>query len=233
MSLLFVNCNNVNTAPKKINTKSKVDSINVMGQNNARYKLIKYNFYINIDDDLISFKKYYANEIDKDFVYDSLYDGTLYVYKNDSNITKTTISNFIDTQSISLLDNLKTYYVDKHFVYYFHGTSDGGDLTIISGADPKTFRRISNSQYVCDNKYVYYQYSVLPGLIPKETVCLSDTINPNHDGYIKDKKIVYYELDRIDSADANSFKLINDNGADAMDKKYFYKAGQIYKVKEK
>jgi hypothetical protein len=71
------------------------------------------------------------------------------------------LKNVVDTASLQILS--WEHFKDKKHVYHFTPMVDGGSLSIMAGADPKTFRVLESYFYAVDKKYCYYRGERIEG----------------------------------------------------------------------
>lgn len=113
-----------------------------------------------------------------------------------------------------------SYGRDEEFVYFFTGSTDTRHAVKLKACqNPDTFCILSN-KYAKDNKYVYYEHTLLKKANP-ETFVVLDAL------YARDDKHVYWG-NRMFEADAKTFIVLG-NGY-AKDCKHLFLRGFIEKV---
>lgn len=65
------------------------------------------------------------------------------------------LKNIVDTTSLEILS--WEHFKDKKHVYHFTPMADGGSITIMDYADPKTFKVLESYLYAVDKNYCYYR----------------------------------------------------------------------------
>lgn len=160
------------------------------------------------------------------------YDSTLGYWES-----KQELKNVIDLDSYVYVDS-SGYTKDKKHVYWMTINSDGGRLNIIEDADSKTFRRIAvpsadklsfDYRWGIDKKSVYFKGNRLEGLSVKNFQFLRLDTSDMRPDYIKDNKFVFYEYNKIEKADAKTFRLVEhkrDLDYDAVDKYRKYRRSE-------
>jgi len=194
-------------------------------------------FFTDPIDDTTNFKK----------VGDNIYkdeSGEFYILNLCSNsISKDTflfleyfknVTDFIDLKSYRQIK--KGYFQNKGKVYMWWGNSDGEYPIEVEGADPKTFVPFDSVAGGTDKQYVFHgdipgSFKIIQGADPKSV----NVLNPErgcwncNNCYFVDHKNVYYGLTKIDGADPKTFKLVNMDSIDAVDKWSRYFDGHLIK----
>ncbi|HSY60374.1 MAG TPA: DKNYY domain-containing protein, partial [Cytophaga sp.] len=144
------------------------------------------------------------------------------------------VTDFIDVKSYSQIKD--GYFQNKGKVYMWWGNSDGEYPIEVAGADPKTFVPFDSIAGGTDKKYVFYDgvpgdFKIIQGADPGSIKVLNPERGCWNCGncYFVDDKNVYYGLTKIEGADAKTFKLINTQTVDAVDKSGQYFEGHLIK----
>jgi hypothetical protein len=101
------------------------------------------------------------------------------------------LKNVVDTATLKILS--WEHFKDKKHVYHFTPMVDGGSLTIMDFADPKTFRILESYLYAVDKKYCYYRGGRIKGA-DRNTFKIVDTSLAFH--FAMDR-LHYYDGDLI------------------------------------
>jgi hypothetical protein len=144
------------------------------------------------------------------------------------------VTDFIDIKSYSPIKD--GYFQNKGKVYMWWGNSDGEYPIEVAGADPNTFVPFDSVAGGKDKHYVFCDgapgdFKMIPGADPKSIKVL----NPErgcwncNNCYFLDDKNVYYGLTKIEGADPKTFKLVNIDSIDAVDKWGNYFDGHLIK----
>ncbi|MDF2190061.1 DKNYY domain-containing protein [Paraflavitalea sp. CAU 1676] len=173
----------------------------------ASYKHVKYDFYTDKGGRLFLRKLLMGRDRDSAcrcafvVVYDPLFTHGF----GDKGLEKR-LDEVIDIGSFQAIDSSDFAKDNKH-VYYHYGNSDGGNLSIVAGADPATFRRLADYRWGIDKEHVYFQFSLLDSLDPASTQVLRSPDTSDHFiSYVRDNRFVYHENYMVQGADAKSFK---------------------------
>jgi hypothetical protein len=193
-------------------------------------------FFTDPIDDTIHFKhvvdKFYQDTVGKIYLLTSAFDTW-----NDTSVTYEYFRNYSDFISIKTYQALKNgYFINKEKVYIWWGNSDGEMPIEIKGADAKTFVPFDSIEGGVDKNFVYYggppdDFKVIEGANPRTIKVLNPTRGCGNCGncYFVDDKHVFFAFKKIDSADAKTFKLLNQEKVDAEDKNGKYFDGQLIK----
>jgi DKNYY family len=187
-----------------------------------RYKQLKDQFYTDKFGKLFE-QKEFARRGRGDF-YDTqiYYDSVVLFLNGDSSIEKP-LSEIIDLETFTKLDNGTAFSKDKNYVYYSYFNTSGSRRIIVNGANPKTFKPLSDYQYGMDDKHIFYQSKMINGLnFNKYEILYSLDTTDHFIDYVKDDKVVFYKGDTVKGADAKTFKLVADQQWSAEDKNYKY-----------
>jgi hypothetical protein len=185
------------------------------------YKHIKYDFYFNKTGQLCERKLAMARDSYCNCEFEVYYDSTISFFTGDTTIRKP-LSSVIDINTFVWIDSTE-YSKDKNGVYYFFGNSDGGNRSIVEGADPKTFKRLCEYRWGVDKNHVFYQNKKLEGLnLNKLQVLYSPDTSDHFVEYVKDDKHVYHADEVLQGADAKTFKVVSGQKWQAEDKNSKY-----------
>ena len=110
------------------------------------------------------------------------------------------------------------YSKDKNNVY----SPENGWIQRVSGANPKTIK-VLNQFYLKDDKNVFFNDEKILGADENSFIALD-----KENGYAKDKNSVYYFGQKVEGANAKTFKVISD-GEYSKDDKNVYASGEIIK----
>jgi len=196
-------------------------------------------------------KKYFTDPIDDTINYKKVVDnifkdrsGKIYIINvcfrsmnNDTSIYLEyfkDVSDFLDLKSYK--DIKKGFFQNKGKVYMWWSNSDGDYPIEVIGADPKTFVPFDNIGGGTDKQYVFYgggpdDFKIIEGANPKTIKVLNPANGCWNCGncYFIDDKTVYYGLNKLEGADPNTFKLVNQEKIDAVDKNGKYFEGYLIK----
>lgn len=140
-------------------------------------------------------------------------------------------SDFIDLKTYRLIKDY--YFANKHKVYLWFLNSDGTYPVEIEKADFKTFKPFDNVCGGTDINYVFYGspqngINIIDGANPRTIKVL----NPKRgcwncdNSYFKDDKNAFFGTKRIEGVDVKTFKLVNQDKIDCIDKKKRYFDGE-------
>ncbi len=82
------------------------------------------------------------------------------------------LKNVVDTASLEILS--WEHFKDKKNVYHFTPMADGGSITIMDYADPKTFKVLESYLYAVDKSFCYYRGERIKGA-DRKTFRIVDT----------------------------------------------------------
>lgn len=105
----------------------------------------------------------------------------------------------VDTSSFVRLDQGGFYAKDNKQVYTWDVTSNGEDITVLSGADPATFR-VLGYEWAADTNKVYRRAQVMKGLDPStlKIVCAeSEDSSTIYIDYIRDNDQLFYKEQEV------------------------------------
>ncbi|MFL5747301.1 MAG: DKNYY domain-containing protein [Niastella sp.] len=118
----------------------------------------------------------------------------------------------VDINSYEVIDSTD-YFRDRNNVYHFLANSDGGNLVIVEGADAATFKRLCEGGYSVDRNSVFYEGKKLDSLdVNKLQILYSPDTAKHYVEYVKDDKVVYHYDDKLEGADAKTFRLVKGKG---------------------
>ena len=90
------------------------------------------------------------------------------------------------------------YLMDRSKVLCVFENSDGGSYVELKGVDPTSFKAFKHVFGGRDKDHVFFQHSILDGLDPAKVRVYSNLKNcPNCDGYFKDDRFLYYDVDKM------------------------------------
>lgn len=193
-----------------------------LNKDSAKYKHLKGEFYTDKFGKLFE-QKIYAVKGKGDLFDSQIYYDSIAIFKiGDSSIEKP-LSEIIDIKTFTKLDNGTSFSKDKNYVYYSYVSSSGSYRVIVNGANPKTFKPLSDYRYGIDDKHIFHQSDIINGLnFEKHEILYSLDKTDYFIDYIKDDKVVFYEGDTVKGADAKTFKLVAKQKWSAEDKNYKY-----------
>jgi hypothetical protein len=117
-----------------------------------------------------------------------------FVYSNGQKVP------FLDAPSFEVIDD---FVKDKNHVYI--STPPSEKISIIEGADPKTFKSLGHG-YAKDDHMVYKLWRKVDGADAKTFQIIDDTLEyPGH--FTKDKNAVYRDEHKLDNVDVQSFQV--------------------------
>ena len=119
-----------------------------------------------------------------------------------------------DVNSFVVLEGDHSYAKDKNSVYYFGQK--------IEGANPKTFKIISDGMYSKDDKNVYATVDIIKGADPQTFRRISET------NYARDKNNLYYYF-----GDVKNLGKINEKDFKVLDSDLINNGNEIYYLGEK
>jgi DKNYY family len=212
---------NLESCNSNINAEKQTPTT-FQANDSLRYKQLKGQFYTDKSGKLFE-QKEFARRGKGDFYDTQIYYDSIVLFQiGDSNIEKP-LSEILDIQTFAKFDNGTAFSKDKNHVYYSTFSSRGSFRFIVGGANPKTFKPLSDYQYGMDDKHIYYQHQMIKGLnfSKYEILYTLDTTDFFID-YIKDDKFVFYKGDTVKGADAKTFKLVANQKWSAEDKNYKY-----------
>jgi hypothetical protein len=144
------------------------------------------------------------------------------------------VTDFLDLKSYGKLK--EDYFQSKNKVYMWWGNSDGNYPIEVPNADPKTFEPFKDIAGGKDKQYVFYggapsNFEVIPEADPESIRILNPERGCWNCGncYFVDNKHVYYGSNKVKGADPKTFKLINQETIDAVDKRGRYFDGHLVK----
>jgi hypothetical protein len=221
--LTFLSCHNQQA--EKRNKKRDFSEVYAREPNDsADYKHIKYDFYLSKTGQLCERKLAMARDSSCNCEFEVYYDSTISFFIGDTTIHKP-LSSIVDINTFVWLDSTE-YSKDKDRVYYFFGNSDGGNRSVVEGADSRTFKRLCEYRWGMDKNHVFYQNKKLQGLnLNKLQVLYSPDTSDHFVEYVKDDKLVYHADEVLQGADAKTFKVVSGQKWQAEDKNSKYGQG--------
>lgn len=96
----------------------------------------------------------------------------------------------VDTSTFEILG--WEYFKDKNHVYHFTPRQDGGSISVVDNADPKSFRVLASYLYAMDKSHCFYRSTIIEEADRKSFV--ADTSLAEHFAYDKNH---YYDGDVI------------------------------------
>lgn len=109
------------------------------------------------------------------------------------------------------------FYRDKNNLYCFTPSSDGGYLNYLKGVNPDSLKFIRGSEWK------------VPKMDGKRSSLYSDNLRKDFElisWYSSNGKDIFYRCRKLESADVNSFQLVDGESAwTAEDKRFFYDGG--------
>lgn len=206
-----------------INKKAEKNTATTFqAKDSARYTLVKGWFYTDKFGKLFE-QKQYAVRGEGDFYDSQIYYDSIAIFKiGDSTIEKP-LSEVIDIKTFTEFDKGTLFSKDKINVYYSYSSSSGSYRVVVNGANPNTFKPLSDYNYGADDKHIFYQSKMINGLnFKKHEILYSLDTTDFFIDYIKDDKVVFYDGDTVKGADAKTFKLVSEKKWSAEDKNYKY-----------
>jgi hypothetical protein len=220
---LFFSC----TGDKKERSIKLMPVYNREPDDDSLYKNATWQFFYNKNGQLCEKKHVMAGPADSACNCELVgyYDSTISIKTGDT-ITKKLLRDFIDVPTFTELDATQ-YSKDKNHVYYFNLDAAGGTRFVVTGADAASFKRLYEYRWGIDTSHVFFKAATLEGLNVKKLQLLypPDTSN-QFLFYVKDEQQVFFQNEKIEGADASSFKLINGQTWDAEDKNFRYQNGK-------
>ena len=218
-------CRNIHKAEKIKAAPGKDEVYEKEPADSARYKHLKFDFYLSSTGQLCERKLVFARNTNCNCEFEVYYDSTFEIFTGDTIIQKP-LGTIVDIGSFVWIDS-SDYSKDKGKVFYFQDNSDGGIREIVDKADPLTFKRLCEYRWGIDRSYVFYDGEIVQGLDLKHLRVLYPPDTSDHSvKYVKDDKIVFYENSVVKGADANSFKVVSGRKWDAEDKYHKYQGDQ-------
>ena len=178
--------------------------------------------------DVNSFKVIYQNRISEpeNLIKDK--NGVYYIDENKKTLIKFK-NNEIDIESFGIANEmLDDYFKDKNNVYYLENYK----LHKLDDLDIETYQNISMTRYKKDKNNLYYKWKKVKGVNP-------DDIEIIENNFIKIKNTLYKisnfggkeaEIEPL-SVDTNTFEEIDNNYYRDKKNVYFYKYGNLQKLK--
>lgn len=200
---------------------------------NPDYVLLKKHFYKDKMGEVYEVK-YEDNPFDSCCPMRMVLDERFGVSTDD---VRKTLKEVIDFQTYETLEP-SIYAKDKKWVYVFRDNSNGGFRTILEGANPATFRNIDSTFFWgMDQQHVFYRGTLIEGLRSKNLKVLRMVLsNPEsteqirivrgRPNYVKNETQVFYQEKEVVKADAPSFRVVDSNHFDAVDKYRRYQDGR-------
>ncbi|KEY17900.1 hypothetical protein HY04_05005 [Kaistella antarctica] len=175
-------------------------SLTLQAKDSWKYKHLKGKFYTDKYGKLFE-QKVYAIAGKGETINSQIYfDSLVYINLDDTVIEK----------SLSEAIDIKTY-------------AEFDEEKIVSGANPKIFKPLSDYLYGIDSKNIFYRGKKIEGLnFEKHEILYSLDTTDFFIDYIKDDKVVFYDGDTVKGADAKTFKLVAGQKWRAEDKNYKY-----------
>ena len=211
----FENCTN-----SKNNENNKPTTL--QAKDSAKFKPLKEKFYKDKYGKLFE-QKQKAIRGKGDFYYTRIYYDSIVIFNIGDSIIEKPLSEIIDIETFTKLDNGTLFSKDKNYVYYSNVSSGGCYRIIVNGANPKTFKALSDYKYGMDDKHIFHQSKMIKGLnFEKYEILYTLDTTEFFIDYIKDDKFVFYNGDIVQGADAKTFKLVSGKEWSAEDKNYKY-----------
>ncbi len=144
------------------------------------------------------------------------------------------VSDEIDLRSYRVISG--DYITTKGKVYLWWGDMQHYYLVAVQDADPKTFKPFDKIAGGTDKHHVFYggpphEFDIIPGADPRSIRILNPKRGCWNCGncYFADDRSVFFGTQRINGADAKSFKLVDKDSVDAQDKNHRYFDGKVVK----
>ena len=197
-------------------------SLTFQAKDSWKYKHLMGKFYTDKYGKLFE-QKVYAIACKDEIINSQIYfDSLVYINLADTVIEKS-LSEVIDIKTYSEFDNGTMYSKDKSNVYYSNASTSGDFRLLVVGANPKTFKPLSDYMYGMDNKNIFYRGKIIKGLnFNKHQILYSLDTTDYFIDYIIDDKVVFYNGDTVKGADAKTFKLVSGKKWGAEDKNSKY-----------
>lgn len=197
-------------------------SLTLQAKDSGKYKRLKGRFFTDKYGKLFEQKVYAVagkGEIINSRIY---FDSLVYMDTIDKTIEKS-LSEVIDIKTYTDFNGGTMYSKDKSNVYYSNASTSGDFRILVIGANPKTFKPLSDYLYGMDNKNIFYRGKMIKGLnFNKHQILYSLDTTDYFIDYIIDDKVVFYNGDTVKGADAKTFKLVSGKKWSAEDKNYKY-----------
>lgn len=210
------------TSCKEHRTIRNEKALTLQEKDSLKYEHIKGKFYKDNYGKLFE-QKAYAVAGEGEMVNSQIYfDSLVYISSADTVIEKS-LSEVIALSTYTDFGGGTMYSKDQNNVYYSNASSGGDFRLLVVGADPNTFKPLSDYLYGMDNKNIFYRGKAIEGLNYNRHQILY-TLDTTDDfiDYIIDDKVVFYNGDTVEGADAKTFKLVNGQKWSAEDKNYKY-----------
>jgi hypothetical protein len=193
----------------------------LQAQDSYKYKQLKGKFYTNEYGRLFEQKSYAIAGKGETFDAQLYFDSVVSINVGDSTIEKS-LSEVVDIPTFKDYKG-SLFSKDKNNIYYSYASTGGTNRFVVNGANPNTFKTLSDYQYGIDDSHIFYQSKIIKGLnFKKHTIIYSLDTSDMFVKYIKDDKVVFYNGDTVKGADAKTFKLVKEKKWEAEDKNYKY-----------
>lgn len=207
---------------KTYKNKEDEKSLTYAANDSLKFKQLKGRFYTDKYGKLFEQKVYAIAGKDEIMNSQIYFDSLVYIDMVDSIIEKS-LSEVINIKTYIEFSGGTMYSKDKNNVYYSDASSSGDFRLIVKGANPKTFKPLSDYLYGMDDKNIFYRGKMIIGLnFKKHQILYSLDTTDFFIDYIKDDKVVFYNGDVVKGADAKTFKLVSGEKWIAEDKNYKY-----------
>jgi hypothetical protein len=207
-----------------ISSKSveSLSSTMLEAKDRSKYTSLKGPFYTDKFGKLFEEKRYSVGRSD-DMVDSQIYfDSVVVVNIGDSTVEKA-LSDVLDLKTFTEFDQGTMFSKDKNHVYFSYVSSSGAYRVIVNGADPKSFKPLSDYRYGMDNGHLFYKSKMIKGLnFKRHQILYSLAKDDFFVDYVKDDKVVFYDGDTVKGADAKTFRLVSGQKWAAEDKNYKY-----------
>lgn len=156
LGLGFISCNQINEVDNKpvYNKVSFPDTL----YSKVKFTQLKCGLYINEFSD-IAWRNF---EVIHDSVHDRYRENHITrVYSNylESDGGPAYMKNVVDTGTFAILNSY--YFKDKSHIYLFTANSDGGIISVLSEADPKSFKVNEQNSELAKDKNHFFRYGYL------------------------------------------------------------------------
>ena len=197
-------------------------SLTLQAKDSWKYKHLKGKFYTDKYGKLFE-QKVYAIAGKGETINSQVYFDSLVYINLDDTVIEKSLSEAIDIKTYAEFDEGTMYSKDINNIYYSNASSSGAFRLLVSGANPKTFKPLSDYLYGIDSKNIFYRGKKIEGLnFEKHEILYSLDTTDFFIDYIKDDKVVFYDGDTVKGADAKTFKLVAGQKWRAEDKNYKY-----------
>lgn len=144
------------------------------------------------------------------------------------------VSDAVDLRSYRAISD--GYFTTNGKVYLWWSDMQHSYPVLIKGADPNTFKPFEKLAGGKDKSHVFYggppeSFEIIPGADPRSIRVLNPKRGCWNCGncYFADDRSVFFGTQRINGADAKSFKLVDRDSVDAQDKNHRYFDGKVVK----